>query len=164
MKDRGFFVSGWIWMNIDMMQWMCLCLNQLLISWVTWKLRCVPIRILVSSCRCWVFVSICAANSDAQSCVMMLVFTYFKMGRVVASNVETITTFGLPFLMEVSAFRNLSVRFALVIITFMCCILCYHWVKSDSKNFGVFCALAGSGVKSGCSLGEWLAHLFLNNR
>ena len=49
-------------------------------------------------------------------------FAYFKMGRVIALNVETITVFFcLPLFLELNAFRILSVFFALVMVTFMCC-------------------------------------------
>ena len=43
------------------------------------------------------------------------------MGQVIALNVETINFFYLPHLVEVSAFRMLSVSFALVVVTFICC-------------------------------------------
>ena len=52
---------------------------------------------------------------------MNMVFTYYKMGRVIALNVETINFFCLPHLVEVNAFRMLSVCFALVMVTFICC-------------------------------------------
>ena len=43
------------------------------------------------------------------------------MGQVIALNVETINSFCLSHLIEVSAFRMLSVCFALVMVTFICC-------------------------------------------
>ena len=43
------------------------------------------------------------------------------MLRVIALNVETINYFCLFHLVEVSAFRMLSVCFALVMATFICC-------------------------------------------
>ena len=50
-----------------------------------------------------------------------MVFVQFKMGRVIALNVETINCFCLPDLEEVSAFRMLSVCFTLVIVTLIYC-------------------------------------------
>ena len=50
-----------------------------------------------------------------------MVFAYFKMGRVIALIVETINFFCLPHLVEVSAFRRLSVCFAIVMTTSICC-------------------------------------------
>ena len=69
---------------------------------------------------------LCAASSNTQNCVLnclhfMLVFdmiglhmafAYFKMGRLIGLNVETISSFCLPQLVEVSAFRIPSVCFA----------------------------------------------------
>ena len=49
------------------------------------------------------------------------------MGRVIALNVETINFFRLSHLVEVSAFRMLSVCFALLMVTFICC---------DNVSFG----------------------------
>ena len=54
-----------------------------------------------------------------------MVFAYSKMGQMIALNVETIHSFCLPHVVEVSAFRMLSICFALVTMTFIC-----------SKNFG----------------------------
>ena len=48
-----------------------------------------------------------------------MVFTYFKTGRVMALNFETISFFCLLHLLEVSALRMLTVHFALVMVTFM---------------------------------------------
>ena len=50
-----------------------------------------------------------------------MVFAYSKMGRVIALNVETINFFCLLHLAEVSTFIMLSVYFALVMMTFICC-------------------------------------------
>ena len=44
-----------------------------------------------------------------------IVFTYSRMGQVIALNIESINFFCLTYLVEVSAFRMLSVYFALVI-------------------------------------------------
>ena len=45
----------------------------------------------------------------------------FKMGQVIALNVETLNFFCLPHLIEVSASRMLSICFALVMVTSICC-------------------------------------------
>ena len=58
-----------------------------------------------------------------------MVFEYSKMGQMIALNVETINSFCLPHLVEVGAFRMLSVCFALVMVTFTGC------TKSPVKNF-----------------------------
>ena len=50
-----------------------------------------------------------------------MVFAYSKMVRVIALNVETINYFCLPHLVEVRVIRMLSVCFALVMVTFICC-------------------------------------------
>ena len=50
-----------------------------------------------------------------------MVFAYSKMGQVTALNVETINSFCLPDLVEVSAFRMLNICFALVMVIFICC-------------------------------------------
>ena len=50
-----------------------------------------------------------------------VVFAYSKMGQVIALNVETINSFCLPHLIKVSAFRMLSISFALVMVIFTCC-------------------------------------------
>ena len=42
------------------------------------------------------------------------------MGQVIALNVETINSFCVPHLVEVSAFRILSICFAFVMVTFIC--------------------------------------------
>ena len=49
-----------------------------------------------------------------------MVFAYSKMGPVIALNVETINSVCLPHLVEVSAFRMLSICFILVTVTFSC--------------------------------------------
>ena len=59
------------------------------------------------------------------------------MERVIALNVEKISSFCLLYLMEVSALRMLSVRFALVIVTFMCCENVSFGSKMITKSFGV---------------------------
>ena len=43
------------------------------------------------------------------------------MGRVIPLNVEMISSFCLFHLVEVSAFRMLSICFALVMVMFICC-------------------------------------------
>ena len=53
--------------------------------------------------------------------VFDMMFVYSKIGQVIALNVETINSFCLHHLVEVSAFRMLSVCFALVMVTFTCC-------------------------------------------
>ena len=70
---------------------------------------------------------------DLQSCILNglqfldvgisydMVFEYSKTRRVIALNVETINSFCLPHLVEVSALRMLSVCFGLVMVTFICC-------------------------------------------
>ena len=45
-----------------------------------------------------------------------MVFAYSKMGRVIALDVETINSFCLPHLVEVSAFKMLRVCFGLVMV------------------------------------------------
>ena len=50
-----------------------------------------------------------------------MAFAYSKMGPVPALNVETIKSFRLPHLVEVSAFKMLSVCFVLELVTFICC-------------------------------------------
>ena len=50
-----------------------------------------------------------------------MVFAYSNMGQVIALNVETIHSFCLPHLVEVSAFRMSSVCFAFGMVTFICC-------------------------------------------
>ena len=52
------------------------------------------------------------------------------MEQVIALNVETIISFCLPHLVKLSAFRMLSVCFALVIVTFIQC---------ENVNFGTKC-------------------------
>ena len=49
-----------------------------------------------------------------------MVFVDSEMGQVVALNVEIINSLCLPHLVEVSAFRMLSICFALVMVTFKC--------------------------------------------
>ena len=50
-----------------------------------------------------------------------MVFAYSKMGRVIPLNAETINSFCLPYLVEVSAFRMLNICLALVMVTSICC-------------------------------------------
>ena len=52
---------------------------------------------------------------------LYMVFTYPKMGQVIALNAETINSFHLPHLIEVSDFRMFSICFALVMVMFICC-------------------------------------------
>ena len=92
-----------------------------------------------------------------------MVFAYSKMGRVIALNVETINFFCLPHLVKVSAFRMLSVCFALMIVTFVCCENVSFGSRVIPRIFGCFVVgnvwlfnlsdrfvlhSAGSGVKS----------------
>ena len=58
---------------------------------------------------------------------LYMVFVYSKMGLVIALNVDTINSFCLPHFVEVSVFRMLSICFALVMVTFLCC---------ENVNFG----------------------------
>ena len=67
-----------------------------------------------------------------------MVFAYSKMGQVIALNVETINSFCLPHLVEMSAFRMLSVCFALVMVTFICCENVSFESRVISKIFGCF--------------------------
>ena len=50
-----------------------------------------------------------------------MVFAYSKMGRVIVLKVDIISSFCLPHLVDVSALRMLRVRFALMVVSFMCC-------------------------------------------
>ena len=59
-----------------------------------------------------------------------MVFAYSKMGQVIALNEKMISSFCLPYLVEVSAFRMLSVCFALVLMTF----ICYENVSFGSRG------------------------------
>ena len=85
------------------------------------------------------------------------------MGQVIALNVEIINSFCLPHLVEVSAFRMLSICFALVMVTFICCknvsfgsrvipriFVCFVvgnvWLFNLSDKVVLYSA--GSGVKS----------------
>ena len=92
-----------------------------------------------------------------------MVFACSKIGRVIAWNVETINSFCLLHLVEVSAFRMLSVCFALVMVTFICCENVSFRSRVIPRIFGYFVVgnvwlfnlsdrvvlyLAGSGVKS----------------
>ena len=92
-----------------------------------------------------------------------IVFAYSKMERVIALKVETINSFCLPHLVEVSAFRMLSVCFALVMVTFVRCENVSFGSKVIPRIFGCFIVgnvwlfnlsdrvvlySAGSGVKS----------------
>ena len=69
------------------------------------------------------FAKLCFLNSlqFLDRAQYTVVFAYIKMGPVIALNVETIISFCLPHLVKVSAFRMLSVCFALVMMTFICC-------------------------------------------
>ena len=49
------------------------------------------------------------------------VLAYSRVGRVIVLKVEIISSLCLPHLVDVSALRMLSVRFALVVVIFMCC-------------------------------------------
>ena len=93
-----------------------------------------------------------------------MVFAYSKRGGgVIAFNVETINSFSLPHFVVVSAFRMLSVCFALVMVTFICCKNVSFGSRVIPRNFRCFVVvnvwlfnlsdrvvlyLAGSGVKS----------------
>ena len=48
-----------------------------------------------------------------------MIFAYSKMGQLIALNVETFNCFCLLHLVEVSAFRMLSICFALVMVMFI---------------------------------------------
>ena len=50
--------------------------------------------------------------------LLNIVFAYSKMRRMIALNVEMISSFCLPDLLEVSVLRMLSIGFALVMVTF----------------------------------------------
>ena len=67
-----------------------------------------------------------------------MVFAYSKMGQVIALNVETINSFCLPHLVEMSAFRMLSVCFALVMVTFICCENVSFGSRVIPRIFGCF--------------------------
>ena len=67
-----------------------------------------------------------------------MVFAYSKIGQVVALNVETISFFCLPYFVEVSALRMLSVCFVLVIMTFICCENVSFGSKLIPKILGFF--------------------------
>ena len=92
-----------------------------------------------------------------------MVFAYSKTGQVLALDVETINSFCLLYLVEVSAFRMLSICFGLVMVAFICCenvsfgsrviprIFGYFvvgnvWLFKLSDRFVLYSA--GSGVKS----------------
>ena len=91
-----------------------------------------------------------------------MVFACSKMGRVMAFNMETINSFCLLHLVEVSGFRMLSICFALVIVTFICCENVSFELRVIPRIFGCFVGnvcffnlsdrvvlySAGSGVKS----------------
>ena len=49
------------------------------------------------------------------------VFEYSKIDQEIALNVEMIISFCFPHLIEMSDFIMLRVRFAVAIMTFMCC-------------------------------------------
>ena len=67
-----------------------------------------------------------------------IVFAYSKKGRVIALNVEIINSFCLPHLVEVSAYRMLSVCFALVMMTFISCENVCFGSRLIPKIFGYF--------------------------
>ena len=50
-----------------------------------------------------------------------MMFAFSKMEQVIALNVETINSFCLPHLVEVSALRMLSACFVFVMVTVMSC-------------------------------------------
>ena len=60
------------------------------------------------------------------------------MRQVVALNVETINSFCLPHLVEVSAFRMLSICFALVMVMFICCKNVSFGLRVIPRIFGCF--------------------------
>ena len=66
-----------------------------------------------------------------------MVFAYSKMGHVIALNVD-INSFCLPHLVEVSAFRMLSIYFALVMMTFICCENVSFGSRVIPRIFGCF--------------------------
>ena len=66
-----------------------------------------------------------------------MALAYSKMGKVMALNIETIRSFCLPHLVEVSALRMNSVHLALVMVMFMCCEnVCFGLIVIP-KIFGV---------------------------
>ena len=67
-----------------------------------------------------------------------MVFAYSKMGRMMALNIETISSFSLPHLLEVSGFRMLSVCFALVMVMFIYCENVSFGLRVIPKSFGCF--------------------------
>ena len=71
-----------------------------------------------------------------------MVFAYSKMGRLIALNVETTNSFCLSHLVEVITFRILSVCFALVAVTFICCENVSFESTMISKIIG--CCVVGS--------------------
>ena len=50
-----------------------------------------------------------------------IMFIYSNMQKVLALNVEKISYFCLPHLVEMSALRMLSIHIALMMVKFMCC-------------------------------------------
>ena len=50
-----------------------------------------------------------------------MVFVYSKIKQVMVLNKEAINSFCLLYLVKVNAFNMLSVCFALVMVTFICC-------------------------------------------
>ena len=68
-----------------------------------------------------------------------MVFTYSKMVQVLTFIIETISSFCLLHLVEVSAFRMLSICFTLVMVTsFICCENVSFGSRVISKMFGCF--------------------------
>ena len=80
-----------------------------------------------------------------------MVFTYSKMGRVTALNVETISSICLLHLAEMSALRMLSVCFALVMVTFICCENVSVGFRVIPKIFGLLLL-----VVFGCVIFSWV--------
>ena len=64
----------------------------------------------------------------------MIDVSIFQIGQVMALIAKTISSFCLLHLVEVSVLRILSVCFALVIVTFMCCEKVCFGVYSVSKS------------------------------
>ena len=67
-----------------------------------------------------------------------MVFVYSKIAQVIALNVEAINSFCLTHLIEVSAFRMLSICFALVMVTFICCENVSFGSRVIPRIFGCF--------------------------
>ena len=65
-----------------------------------------------------------------------MVFAYSNMGRVIVLKVERINSFCLPHFVDVSALRMLRVRFALVVVRFICCEKVNFGSKVTPRIFG----------------------------